>query len=243
MSEDLTAVARRALALVDLTSLNDDDDAAVAEALAARAQTPAGPVAAVCLMPAFVELAAERLAGTPVRVATVANFPAGASDPEAAARETERAVAAGADEVDVVAPWRAWLAGDRAAVTTLVAAARDAVGGRAHLKVIIEAGSLPDADAVRALAADAIAAGAQFVKTSTGKVGPGASPEAARAMLEAIRAAGGDVGFKAAGGIRTTADAATYLAIADELLGADWATPETFRLGASSLLDDLLAHT
>jgi deoxyribose-phosphate aldolase len=240
---DLAAAARRALPLVDLTSLGDDDDATVAEAVCARAQTPAGPVAAVCLMPALVSLAGERLGGTPVRVATVANFPAGAADARAAARESAAAVAAGADEVDVVAPWRAWLDGDRAAVRALVAACREACGDRAHLKVILEAGSLPDAAAVHALAADAIAAGAQFVKTSTGKVGQGATPEAARAMLSAIRDAGGAVGFKAAGGIRTTAQAAEYLALADELLGPGWATPETFRLGASSLLDDLLAHT
>ncbi|HSD78244.1 MAG TPA: deoxyribose-phosphate aldolase [Solirubrobacteraceae bacterium] len=239
---DLAAVARRAIPLVDLTSLDEDDDTAVAEDLCARARTPAGPVAAVCLMPALVALAADRLAGSGVRVATVANFPAGAPDAGAAARETEAAVAAGAAEVDVVAPWRAWLAGDRAAVATLVAACRAACGDRARLKVILEAGSLPDPDAVRAIATDAIAAGAQFVKTSTGKVGQGATPDAARAMLEAVRDAGGTIGFKAAGGIRTTAQAAAYLALADELLGPAWATPETFRLGASSLLDDLLAR-
>lgn len=239
---ELAAVARRAIPLVDLTSLGEHDDAAVAEDLCARARTPAGPVAAVCLMPALVALAADRLAGSGVRVATVANFPAGAPDAGAAARETEAAVAAGAAEVDVVAPWRAWLAGDRAAVATLVAACRAACGDRARLKVILEAGSLPDPDAVRAIATDAIAAGAQFVKTSTGKVGQGATPDAARAMLEAVRDAGGTVGFKAAGGIRTTAQAAAYLALADELLGPAWATPETFRLGASSLLDDLLAR-
>jgi deoxyribose-phosphate aldolase len=239
---DLAAVARRALPLVDLTSLDEDDDDAVAESLCARAQTPAGPVAAVCLMPALVPLAVERLAGTAVRVATVANFPDGAPDPSAAARQTADAVAAGADEVDVVAPWRAWLDGDRDAVRTLVAACREACAGRADLKVILEAGSLPAADAVQALAADALAAGADFVKTSTGKVGQGATLEAARAMLTAIRDAGGSAGFKAAGGIRTTAQAAEYLALADELLGRGWATPQTFRLGASGLLDDLLAQ-
>jgi deoxyribose-phosphate aldolase len=239
--DELAAVARRALALVDLTSLNPDDDDAVVRALCDRATTPAGRVAAVCIMPAFTALAAERLRGTTIRVATVANFPAGEPDPDGAAREVEAAVAAGADEVDVVAPWRAWVDGDHEVAVALVRACRQAIGD-ARLKVILEAGELPGPDAVGALAADALRAGAHFVKTSTGKVGVGATPEAARAMLEAIRDAGGAAGFKAAGGIRTTEQAAGYLALADEVLGDGWAMPETFRIGASSLVDDLLRH-
>lgn len=196
----------------------------------------------VCLMPAFVELAGERRAGTAVRVATVGNFPAGAADAAGAARETADAVSAGAQEVDVVAPWRAWLAGDRDCVRALVVACRDACAGRAHLKVILETGSLPDADCGRALASLAIEAGPDFVKTSTGKIGPGASPDAAGAVPTAVRDSESRAGFKAAGGIRTTAQAGQYLALADELLGPAWAPPDTFRLDASSLLDDLLAH-
>jgi deoxyribose-phosphate aldolase len=159
-----------------------------------------------------------------------------------AARETADAVSAGAHEVDVVAPWRAWLAGDRDCVRALVAACREACAGRARLKVILETGSLPDGDSVRALASQSIEAGADLVKTSTGKVGPGASPDAARTVLTAIRDSGSRAGFKVAGGIRTTDQAGEYLALADELLGPAWATTDTFRLGASSLLDDLLAH-
>jgi deoxyribose-phosphate aldolase len=238
--DDLATVARRAIGLVDLTSLNEDDDEGTVAAICDKALTPLGPVAAVCIMPAFASFAARRLDGTPVRVATVANFPGGANDLEAAVRETAAAVDAGADEVDVVAPWRAWLDGTHEAAVALVRACRDACGDRATLKVILEAGQMPDERAVRALAADAIRGGAQFVKTSTGKVGGGATPEAARAMLEAIREAGGTVGFKASGGVRTTEQAAAYLALADELLGADWATAQTFRFGASGLLDDLL---
>ena len=238
---ELAAVARRALALVDLTSLNPDDDAGVVRDLCERATTPAGRVAAVCVMPAFTALAAERLRGTTIRVATVANFPAGDPDPASAAREVEAAVTAGADEVDVVAPWRAWVDGDHEIAVALVRACRQAIGD-ARLKVILEAGELPGPDAVRALAADALQAGAHFVKTSTGKVGVGATPEAARAMLEAIRDAGRTAGLKAAGGVRTTEQAAVYLALADEVLGAGWAMPETFRIGASSLVDDLVRH-
>ena len=239
--DELAAVARRALGLVDLTSLNADDDETVVGDLCDRAATPAGRVAAVCIMPAFTALAAERLRGTTIRVATVANFPAGDPDPDGAAREVEAAVAAGADEVDVVAPWRAWLDGDPEVAVALVRACRQACG-EAHLKVILEAGQLPGPDAVRALAADALGAGAHFVKTSTGKVGVGATPAAARAMLEAIRDAGAGAGFKAAGGVRTTEQAAGYLALADEVLGEGWAMPETFRIGASGLVDDLLRH-
>ena len=239
--EDLAAAAQRALGLVDLTSLNADDDDAVVRDLCDRATTPAGRVAGVCVMPAFTSLAAERLHGTTIRVATVANFPAGDPDPEGAAREVEAAVAAGADEVDVVAPWRSWVDGDQEVAVALVRACRQACG-EARLKVILEAGELPGPDAVRALAADALRGGAHFVKTSTGKLGVGATPEAARAMLEAIRDARGTAGFKAAGGVRTTEQAAGYLALADEVMGDGWAMPETFRIGASGLVDDLLRH-
>jgi deoxyribose-phosphate aldolase len=147
-------------------------------------------------------------------------------------------VADGAAEVDVVAPWRAWAAGDAAVAERLVAgcAAEAPV-----LKVILETGSLDSPDAARELAALALGAGARFVKTSTGKHGQGATPEAARALLDAV-AAHGSGGVKVSGGVRTAAGAAGYLALADAALGPAWATPETFRIGASSLVDDLLTH-
>ena len=231
--------ARRALGLVDLTSLNDDDTPERIEALCAQAVTPAGTVAAVCIYAPFVRQAVKALEGTGVRVATVANFPAGAPDPDAAAREADAAVNDGADEVDVVLPYERYAAGDREAALEVVRAARDATAG-AVLKVILETGRLGSAETIEAAAADALAQGADFVKTSTGKLKPGATPEAARAMLTAIAAAGHG-GFKASGGVRTAEDAAAYLAIADELLGEDWAAPSTFRFGASGLLSDLLA--
>lgn len=127
---DLAAAAQRALDLVDLTSLVDDDDEAVVRDLCDRAATPAGRVAAVCIMPAFTPVAAERLHDTTIRVATVANFPQGDPDPDRAAREVQAAVAAGADEIDVVAPWRAWLDGDREVVVALVRACRQACAMR-----------------------------------------------------------------------------------------------------------------
>jgi len=227
--------ARRALPLVDLTSLNDDDTPEKIAALCEQAVTPAGHVAAVCVHAPFVRQCVYALRGTGVKVATVANFPQGALDAAAVRAEVEREVADGADEVDVVLPWRAWLDGDRAGALSVVAAARGATPGT--LKVILESGQL--GMRVKAAAADALDAGADFVKTSTGKVPPGASPDAARAMLEALRDHGSG-GFKASGGVRTREDAEAYLALADEFLGPDWATPQTFRIGASSLLDELL---
>lgn len=224
--------AARIAGLIDLTSLNDDDTEAVVGALCDRALGPPGPVAAVCVMPAFVGLAVERLAGTGVRVATVANFPAGDPDPDGAAREVAAAVAEGADEVDVVAPWRAALAGDPGVLTALVAAC---AAECERLKVILETGSHPGPERTRELAELAVDAGAWFLKTSTGKHGPNASLEATRILLEVAR---GGAGVKASGGIRTAQDAAGYLALADELQPGG-ATPETFRFGASGLLDAL----
>jgi deoxyribose-phosphate aldolase len=210
----------------------------VIAALCAQAVTPAGPVAAVCVYGRFAAQAVEALRDTPVRVATVANFPHGGDDAGPVVEEARRAVAAGVDEVDVVLPYARYAAGDTAAALAVVEATREATSG-VGLKVILETGQLGDPELVRRAAADALAAGADFVKTSTGKTSPGATTAAARPMLEAVRDAGHG-GFKASGGIRTTADAGEYLALADEILGAGWATPATMRFGASSLLDDLL---
>jgi deoxyribose-phosphate aldolase len=171
----------------------------------------------------------------------VANFPAGGTDAAAARREAEDALADGADEVDVVLPYEAYASGERPAALAVLDACREACGTRARLKVILESGALDDPDLIRDAAADALGHGADFVKTSTGKRSPGATLPAARAMLEAIRDAGGDRGFKASGGISTTEDAGRYLALADEILGAEYVSPERFRFGASSLLGDLLA--
>ncbi len=237
------ATARRVLALLDLTRLVDDDhDEAANAALCDRARGPWGQVAAVCVWPAFVPLCRARLAGSGVRVAAVCNFPAGGDDVARAADETAAAVSAGADEVDVVLPYRAWLAGRRAVAGELVAACKAACGAGAQLKVILETGALSDADHIAGASADAIAAGADFIKTSTGKIAVSATLEAAETMLRAIAASSRPVGFKAAGGIRTLEQAAEYLALADRVLGPQWAGPRTFRFGASGLLDDLLGR-
>jgi deoxyribose-phosphate aldolase len=233
----MTGDLRRALAVVDLTRLERPDEAAAIDALAARAVTGAGRVAAICVYPEWIE----RVLGPGVPVAAVANFPAGADDPALGAREAGEAVEAGATEVDVVVPWRAFLAGDGDAIERTVRASRDAIGDAVGLKAILETGSLDGEENIRRAGERALAAGADFLKTSTGKVGAGASLEATRVLLEVVRDAGHGA-VKASGGIRSAEQAAEYLALADEVMGAGWATPERFRIGASSLVDDLLAR-
>jgi len=240
MTDYHTAIVGRLLPLLDLTSLNDGFDDDIAE-LCKRAVTPAGKVAAVCVWPQFVADCRRRLAGSGIRVATVVNFPHGGADSELAVTEARAVVADGADEVDLVMPYEAWLAGERDAAKKLVAAVKDAIGARVLLKVILETGALGSAENAAAISRDAIGAGADFLKTSTGKRQPGATLEAAEVLLNVIREQGGQVGFKAAGGVRTTVEAAEYLELADQMMGRDWAGPQTFRIGASSLLDDLLS--
>jgi deoxyribose-phosphate aldolase len=236
--EDLRRTARRVIPVLDLTNLDEGCDEAAARSLCEKAKTRFGPVAAVCLWPRFVPLAKVLLAASDVRVATVANFPGGAPDIEAAVRETAEAIAAGADEVDVVYPFAAPDSG-----AALVRACRKAAGRRL-LKVILETGRLGEAAAIRRAAETAINAGADFVKTSTGKREPGATPEAARAMCEAIlasRARRRWAGLKVSGGVRSLEDANAYIALAEGMLGPEFVGPGTFRIGASSLLDACLA--
>ncbi len=232
--------AVRAMALIDLTSLKGGETAAEIEALCGRAV--AHGTAAVCVYAEAVPAARPLLAGSAVRLATVANFPYGGDDIVAAAEETGAAVAAGADEVDVVAPIESLLEGDVGLVGELVDACRAAAGPDITLKVILETGALREPDLITAAARAAVMAGADFLKTSTGKIEVGATLEAAAILLAVCREADGRVGFKAAGGIRTAADAAAYLHLADAVMGPDWVSPRTFRFGASSLLDDLLGR-
>ncbi|HYH19515.1 MAG TPA: deoxyribose-phosphate aldolase [Azospirillum sp.] len=232
--------ARRAVSLLDLTSLGDKDTEADVKALCRRAVTPVGPVAAVCVWPRFVKTARKALKGSGVKVATVVNFPSGEADAPAVAAETRAAVKDGADEIDVVLPYRSFIEGARTAPIGVLRACREACGEGVAMKVILEAGCFPDADLLAWACRDAINAGADFLKTSTGKLNPAATLETAAIMLHAIGQAGRPVGFKAAGGIRDAACAAAYLSLADKLMGKGWAKPATFRFGASGLLDSLL---
>lgn len=231
------AAAARILPLLDLTSLGDDDTERDIQTLCDRA-LDAG-VAAVCVWPRFVPLARARLAHSPIRVVTVANFPDGSDDIARAARETAEALAAGADEVDVVAPIQAILEGDIGLVTELVHACREKAPD-ATLKVILETGRLAEPAPIAAAARAAIMGGCDMLKTSTGKLAPGATLEAAAVLLAVIEEADGRVGIKFSGGIRTTQQAAQYLWLVDHFLGSGWTSPATVRFGASALLDDLL---
>ncbi len=233
-------IAARVLPLVDLTSLNDAQDDDIA-ALCAKAVTPHGHVAAVCSWSAFTAEMKQHLADKGPAVAVVVDFPEGTAGAAAAAQETKAAVAAGADEIDMVMDYRAWLAGQQEQARQGIAAVKAACG-RTRLKVILETGRLRTADAIAEASRDAVAAGADFLKTSSGKTEVGATPEAAAAMLAVIRESGGDIGFKASGGVRNLEDAAAYLALADEIMGPDWVTPARFRIGASKLLDVVLAE-
>ena len=231
-------IARRVLPLLDLTSLSGREAPADIERLCRRAV--AHGVAAVCVYPSHLAQAKPLLAGSAVRLAAVANFPHGGDDLLAVADEVAAAFAAGADEIDVVAPIQAILDGDIGIVGELVEACRDAVGEGTTLKLILETGVLRERERITAVARAGVMAGADFLKTSTGKAEVGATLEAAAALLAVCAEADGRVGFKAAGGIRTLAAAAPYLRLADLVLGEGWATPRTFRFGASGLLDDLL---
>lgn len=233
------ATARLALACLDLTSLNDTDTEATVATLCRRAVGPAGrgATAAVCVWPRLAAFARSELnaAGAHgVRVAAVANFPDGSTDIERAVRDTAAIAAAGAQEVDVVIPYRAL----DAAPALLAAVRREATG--LTLKVILETGELGEDALVTRACRIALDAGADFLKTSTGKVQLNATPHAARLLLQAIAAdpaAAPRVGFKPAGGVRTVADAAVYIALVAEHLGAAAVQPARFRIGASGLLD------
>lgn len=238
---DARAVAARVLPLIDLTDLSDAATEAGARDLCTRAVTPRGPVAAVCLWPRFVAVAEAALAGSGVRIATVVNFPAGGEDTVSVEAETAQAIADGADEIDLVMPWRAVLAGRPGYAETQIIRVKRLCAGRALLKVILETGEIADPAKIRAAADLALAAGADFVKTSTGKVAVNATPESVLILLEAVRDCGRPAGVKAAGGIRTVAEAGAYLALADRVMGPGWASPATFRFGASGLLGDVLA--
>lgn len=244
-----------AISMVDLTTLEGADTPGKVRALCAKARRPettggqAGEpscpaVAAVCVYPSMVAVAAGELAGSAVGVASVATaFPAGQVPLRVRLEEVAAAVAAGADEIDMVINRGAFLSGRYLEVFEEIQAVKEACVGR-HLKVILETGELATYDNVRRASWLAMLAGADFIKTSTGKVQPAATLPVTLVMLEAVRGFHADtgrrIGVKPAGGIRTTKDAIKYLVLVNETAGAEWLTPELFRFGASGLLNDLL---
>lgn len=235
--------------MMDLTTLEGADTPGRVRELCAKARRPhltedCPPVAAVCVYPTLVGVAREALAGSGLHIAAVATyFPSGHADLPSRLEEVRRAVGDGADEIDMVISRGAFLRGDHAFVHDEIAATREACGD-AHLKVILETGELQTYDNVRRASDIAIAAGAHFIKTSTGKVQPAATMPVTLVMLEAIRdhflRTGERIGMKPAGGIRTAKQALHYLVMVRETLGDAWLTPDLFRFGASSLLNDVL---
>jgi deoxyribose-phosphate aldolase len=239
-----------AIRCCDLTTLEGVDSPGKVRQLAAKAKrpNPADPtipsVAALCIYPRLVPTAVEALKGSGVHVASVATaFPSGQSSLEVRLQEIRDAVAAGADEIDIVISRGAFLAGDDETVFEEVALSKEAAGS-AHVKTILETGELATYDRIRRASLIAMAAGSDFIKTSTGKIAPAATLPSALVMAEAIRdfadLTGRKVGLKVAGGIRASKDAIRYLVIVHETLGEVWLDPDMFRIGASSLVNDLL---
>lgn len=240
---------RLAIACVDLTTLEGKDSEGRVRSLCAKAVRPAPnldvpSVAAVCVYPNLVSVAKEALAGSDVKVASVATaFPSGLSSLEVKLADTQAAIDSGADEIDMVIDRGAFLSGKERQVFDEIVAVKQ-VCGDLHLKVILETGELGTYDNIRRASDLALEAGADVIKTSTGKVGTNATFPTALLMCEAIRdfarRTGERRGLKVAGGVRNTKIALTYLVIVKETLGDAWLTPDMFRIGASSLLDDLL---
>lgn len=240
-----TDAAGRVLSMIDHTALGDNDTEADIARLCAEAATPEGAVAAVCTWPRLIAIAHELLGGSDIGIASVSNFPTGTGEVSATVAEAQAAVAAGATEIDVVVPWEAHRDGDSRVVETLVAAVRKALDDHIVLKAILETGELSEPSLIESAGRAAAAAGADFLKTSSGKTPHSATHEAAEILLGVAaehREHGHTVGVKISGGVRDLAAANAYLEIADRIMGPTWATPFTFRFGASSLLPDVLAR-
>ena len=243
-----------AISMIDLTTLEGADTPGKVRALCTKAVRPdpldstVPHVGAICVYNDMVKVARDHLdsnGGSNIPVAAVSTaFPSGRASFEVKARDTQDAISNGASEIDMVIDRGAFLAGDLAKVYSEIVAIKEICGERAHLKVILETGELVTYDNVRKASFLAMAAGADFIKTSTGKVAPAATPPVVLVMLEAVRdyftMTGRRIGVKPAGGIRTSKDAIKQLVLVNETAGPEWLTPELFRIGASALLNDLL---
>jgi len=241
---DLKVAAQTALGLMDLTTLNDNDTNEIVISLCQQAKTSVGETAAICIYPKFIPTAKQALKNlnvSNIKIATVTNFPHGNDDIAKAVAQTKQAVELGADEVDVVFPYRALMAGNSQVGFDLVSACKQACGDDVLLKVIIESGELKTPELIKLASELSIDAGADFIKTSTGKVSINATLESADIMLNVIKNKNPNVGFKAAGGVRTACDAKEYLDLTAKIMGSDWINARHFRFGASSLLADLLS--
>lgn len=237
--DDVTA-AKHLIRLLDLTTLNIDDTENRIEKLCQKAQTPYGNVAAVCVYPKFVTLAKRLLQDTPIKVATVVNFPDGGCNPIRLRGEIENALTAGAHEIDAVFPYQMFLSKDYTTCAAFVENVSQLCGKKHPNKIILETGVIQKSSLIAEACKICIDNGANFIKTSTGKTEISATPEAANIIMETISSGRRNIGFKASGGIKTIDDAKKYLVLANTIMGWKWITPHNFRIGASSLLDNLI---
>lgn len=240
--QDRFSFAKQVLSLIDLTSLNSTDTDNSIIQLAATAKNDLGQVAALCVYPQFIETALDSLHSHGIKgvnVATVVNFPAGKSSPSVVQCETEKSLIFGAHEIDLVFPYIEFMKGNHAFAQDIILATKEACKVNTKLKVIIESGVLNSEKLIRSASELCIDLGADFIKTSTGKVPVNATYEAASYMLTTIKESGKDVGFKAAGGIQTLHQASEYMSLAQNIMGDTWLDKKNFRFGASSLLNSI----
>lgn len=236
---DNVTAAKRLIPLLDLTSLsNTDTEYSIAD-LCHKAQTPYGNTATVCIFSKFINLAKQELSDTNVKIATVINFPHGNYDNKKINQELEIALTYDVDEIDAVFPYQEFLNGNYTACEQFLKNITNICKTKT-LKIILETGELKSITAIQQASLMSLDAGVNFLKTSTGKTKISATPEAANIMLETMKSSKYNTGFKASGGIKTTMDAKQYLILADTIMGNSWATPSKFRIGASSLLNDLI---
>lgn len=231
--------AKFLITCLDLTSLSKDDNETKIIKLCEKAQTPYGNTAAVCVYSKFLPVAQKALDGTGIKLASVVNFPEGGTRFSAVKEEIKKALGLGADEIDAVFPYKAFLQGDTDSCRQFLETVKQGCGSH-PCKIILESGELKHTSAIGAASRLCLEYEVNFLKTSTGKSEVSATPEAANTMLEAIAEFGGKTGFKASGGIRSYEEARKYLVLAQAIAGENWPSPQNFRIGASSLLNDLL---
>ncbi len=233
-------LAARLIGCLDLTSLNRDDTEEKIDLLCQKALTPFGHVAAVCVYPEWVAFARKKLKKTPIKIATVVNFPEGSNDFKQMKEEIKKGLGGGADEIDAVFPYHDFLAGNMDTCRRFLEIVQRECAKHTS-KIILETGELKHTSTIAAATSLCLEYDINFIKTSTGKTPISATIGAANIILETIRDSGKNVGFKASGGIREFEEARKYLILSEVILGEGWATPEHFRIGASSLLNNLLS--
>ncbi|WP_296259535.1 MULTISPECIES: deoxyribose-phosphate aldolase [unclassified Pseudomonas] len=239
------ALAQKAIGLLELTSLNAADTAERIVSLCGQALTPVGNVAAVCVLPRFAGLARrtlDTLGARDIKVVAAVNFPNGGASISTVESQTHAAMLTGADEIDLVYPFHAQLSGHPTIGGEMVAACKAKCGPRGQLTVTLETGVLRDPQVIHLVCRTAIRQGASFLKTSTGKQAVSATSQAARILIEAIAERGAQVGFKACANVRTLSEVRLYMEVLQNRFGPLWLEPDRVRLGATGLLDDLLAQ-